>query len=81
MTDKIDFVITWVDGNDPVWQKERSHYAALVDKDVDNSSARFRDWDTLRYWFRLHHGSIRFFSLHGDICLIGWISIIPNYRS
>ena len=52
MTDKIDFVITWVDGNDPVWQKVHSHYAALVDKDVDNSSARFRDWDTLRYWFR-----------------------------
>ena len=52
MENKIDFVITWVDGNDPVWQKERSHYAALVNKDVDNSSARFRDWDTLRYWFR-----------------------------
>ena len=49
---KIDFVITWVDGNDPEWQIERSHYAALEHKDVDNSIVRFRDWGTLRYWFR-----------------------------
>ena len=47
---KIDFVITWVDGNDPLWQKERSMYRA--DKTTDTSAARYRDMDTLRYWFR-----------------------------
>lgn len=52
MIDKIDFVITWVDGNDPEWQKERNHYAVLDNREVDNNSARYRDWDTLRYWFR-----------------------------
>lgn len=52
MIDKIDFVITWVDGNDPVWLEERNHYAVLDNREVDNSSARYRDWDTLRYWFR-----------------------------
>ena len=52
MSDKIDFVITWVDGNDPVWRKERDHYAALEHKDVDNHNYRYRDWEALRYWFR-----------------------------
>ena len=50
--DKIDFVITWVDGNDPLWQKERNHYALLENKEVDNRNALYRDWGTLRYWFR-----------------------------
>lgn len=52
MEEKIDFVITWVDGNDPAWQEERSYYAKLVNKEIDNDPCRFRDWDTLRYWFR-----------------------------
>lgn len=50
MTDKIDFLITWVDGNDPEWLRERRHYAELLHKEIDEY--RFRDWDTLRYWFR-----------------------------
>lgn len=52
MSDKIDFVVTWVDGNDPNWQKEREHYAALGHRDIDNNACRFRDWGTLRYWLR-----------------------------
>ena len=47
---KIDFVITWVDGNDPAWQKERMQYRA--DKTTDASAARYRDMETLKYWFR-----------------------------
>ncbi|MFA7615943.1 MAG: stealth family protein [Weeksellaceae bacterium] len=46
----MDFVITWVDGNDPKWKNEFVHY-----KEDDNQSthhARFRDWDNLQYWFR-----------------------------
>lgn len=47
----IDFVILWVDGNDPAWQKERNAYAPSSD-DNGNDENRFRDWDLLRYWFR-----------------------------
>ena len=52
MSDIIDFVITWVDGNDPVWRKERDRYAALEQMDIENTDARYRNWETLRYWFR-----------------------------
>ena len=52
MINKIDFLITWVDGDDPEWQKERNHYAELEHREIDNSNARFRDWGTLKYWFR-----------------------------
>lgn len=48
--DKIDFVITWVDGNDPVWQAEKAKYQQK--KVGDTRANRYRDWDFLRYWFR-----------------------------
>ena len=50
-SDKIDFVILWVDGNDEEWQKEKRKY----DKEIvgeANSKIRYRDWKTLKYWFR-----------------------------
>ena len=50
MEDKIDFVVTWVDGNDIEWQKERNKYAGKDPEDL--ADYRFRDWDLLRYWFR-----------------------------
>ena len=49
MEDGIDFVITWVDGNDPAWRSERKQFA---DASGLSSDARFRDWNLLRYWFR-----------------------------
>lgn len=49
---KIDFVITWVDGNDINWQKEKIEYDNTNKKGIDNSLIRYRDWDNLRYWFR-----------------------------
>lgn len=48
MNTKIDFVITWVDGNDPEWKKNRAKY--LGKSEV--SESRYREWDILRYWFR-----------------------------
>ena len=48
----IDFVITWVDGHDPEWLKERNYYASIEHVEVDNGIARFRDWENLQYWFR-----------------------------
>ena len=49
---KIDFVITWVDETDPKWRKDFEYYSAMGGRTVDKSPARFRDWGTLRYWFR-----------------------------
>lgn len=50
----IDFVIPWVDPTDPQWQSERALYsgAEKIQSVIDNSEARFRDWDTLKYLFR-----------------------------
>lgn len=46
----IDIVIPWVDGGDPAWRAERAGFTA--GSTADNSEARYRDWDVLRYWFR-----------------------------
>ena len=51
MNEKIDFVLLWVDGNDPEWQKERNKYDANADSQ-DGNNRRFRDWNNLQYWFR-----------------------------
>lgn len=50
----IDFVVPWVDGGDPVWQKEKARYLGQSDTDamIDAGEARFRDLENLRYWFR-----------------------------
>lgn len=46
----IDFVITWVDCKDPEWIAEKAKY---IDKNENNkNNVRYRNWDTLRYWFR-----------------------------
>ena len=55
-TDKIDFVITWVDGADPIWYKEKletlKKQGKAAEEMIDNSTSRYRDWDILKYWFR-----------------------------
>ena len=48
---EIDFVLTWVDGDDPAWIKELNKYAPN-NKEIDISSERYRSWDNLQYWFR-----------------------------
>lgn len=50
----IDFVIPWVDGNDPTWLAEKAKYDNLADgseREV-NSVERYRDWDLMKFWFR-----------------------------
>ena len=47
--EKIDFVVTWVDGNDPAWRKLYNQYRP--EKPLSDE-ARFREWDIFRYWFR-----------------------------
>ncbi len=43
----MDIVITYVDGLDPIWQKEYEQYTNLPALEK-----RFRDWGTLQYLFR-----------------------------
>lgn len=47
---KIDFVILWVDGNDPKWQEEKAKYQRGTQ--TDDRVQRYRDWENLQYWFR-----------------------------
>ena len=41
--DTMDIVITYVDGNDPVWKKDYEKYT-----EVPVMEKRFRDWGTLK---------------------------------
>lgn len=50
MNDIIDFVVTWLDSSDPEWQKQFAKYKEEETGRTEN--ARFRNLDTLRYWFR-----------------------------
>lgn len=46
---KIDFVVTWVDSNDPEWIKSYNLYRP--ERPITDN-ARFRNWDIFQYWFR-----------------------------
>ncbi len=50
MENPIDFVITWVDGQDKSWRRQRDSYSHTEGE--DDSEVRYRDWGILRYWFR-----------------------------
>ena len=53
VTNPIDFVLPWVDGNDPAWLNQKAQYSGEEKASfVDASIARYRDWDNLQYWFR-----------------------------
>src|SRR5690625_2850108 len=67
MDDKIDFVITWVDGNDKVWKREKDKYRP--NKTEDDRNIRYRNWDNLKYWFR---GVERFAPWINKIHFVTW---------
>lgn len=49
----IDFVVTWVDMDDPEWQAEFAKYSGNKSNTKNGvSEARFRDYGFLKYWFR-----------------------------
>ena len=50
MQQEIDFVITWVDGSDQEWRREKALYNP--EAGMDNDAERYRDWDLLKFWFR-----------------------------
>ena len=48
----IDFVVTWVDGNDEKWKKEKEKYAVNESKEKNKSDSRdvrYRDLGLLKY--------------------------------
>ena len=54
---KIDFVILWVDGKDPLWNEERNKYVSCCQLpqalDDANGECRYRgEEELLRFWFR-----------------------------
>ena len=55
---KIDFIVTWVDGGDPQWRREKQRWLnggelpQNTPESMDVRDVRYRDWDNLRYWFR-----------------------------
>ncbi|WP_313467728.1 Stealth CR1 domain-containing protein [Streptococcus parasuis] len=63
----IDFVVMWVDGNDPEWQKEKAKYT--VDSNADGSIYRYRDFGLLKYWFR---GIEKFAPWANNIFFVTW---------
>lgn len=50
----VDFVVLWVDSNDPQWKESYSHYKSLSTGVDEHAllSARFRDMGIFKYWFR-----------------------------
>lgn len=50
----VDFVVSWVDGNDTEWIQEKRKYEMTLDDitKTSNPDARYRDWEIFRYWFR-----------------------------
>lgn len=49
----IDFVVTWVDMDDPNWKEVFAKYSGKIDNTTNEmSEARFRDYGLLKYWFR-----------------------------
>lgn len=70
---KIDFVIPWVDGNDPAWREEKDKYMPQLQE--DSREERYRDWDNLRYWFR---GVEKFTPWVNKIYFITW-GHVPNW--
>lgn len=50
---EIDFVVTWVDMNDPKWQADFAKFSGKIDNTKNEVNvARFRDYGLLKYWFR-----------------------------
>ena len=77
---KVDIVITWVDGNDPKWLSEKRKYSKQAQNASDHekwadSEMRFRDWGTLKYIFR---GIEKYCNWYNKIYFVTW-GHVPNW--
>ncbi|OOF56605.1 Stealth CR1 domain-containing protein [Rodentibacter myodis] len=52
MSARVDFVLPWVDNQDPEWQKLRQQHSGNESSSDANANARFRDSGTLKYVLR-----------------------------
>lgn len=52
MSSNIDFVITWVNGNDSNWKNKKFKYLSNDDVYSNDTIQRYRDFDTLRFLLR-----------------------------
>lgn len=71
-SERIDFVLPWVDDSDPAWRAEMNRWRQADRPDnaqADDSPERYRDWGTLRYWFRAVE---RFAPWVGHVHLLTW---------
>lgn len=54
--EKIDFIVSWVDGNDPEWLAEKQKYDNHVLSNPleleTKGDCRYRDFGLMKYWFR-----------------------------
>ena len=48
----IDFILPWVDNEDPQWQESLRKWLPADSGAFDASAARYRNWHLLRFWFR-----------------------------
>ncbi|MDR3191116.1 MAG: capsule biosynthesis protein CapG, partial [Lactobacillaceae bacterium] len=51
MAQKIDFVVTYIDGTDEEWLAKRN-LAKGIKNEAGNGEDRYRQWDNFKYWFR-----------------------------
>lgn len=54
--DKIDIVVSWLNDSDSEWRSEFNKYKGVTGTEINekaaNNEARFRDYNTFKYWFR-----------------------------
>jgi len=51
----IDFVVTWVNSNDTIWQQKKEHYELSENESRKNDEIadnRYREFGLFKYWFR-----------------------------
>ena len=67
--DRVDIVITWVNGEDPSWRSLKNKYRQEKDPGaaIDDSEVRYRDWGLLPYLLR---GISKFAPWAGKIFLV-----------
>lgn len=50
--EKIDIVVTWVDGTDPIWLNKKRNYQPVDNYDEADTINRYRPSPLFKYWFR-----------------------------